>query len=607
MSPRVLVAGASSGIGLATARAFAAQGDTVHAAARREISEPGVTAHRLDVTDRAAVDALAAELPALDALIVAAGTNIRERRLHELTYESWDHLVGANLTGPFNLIKAFLPALRGGTLVVIGSVSGSYPDRSGAAYQAAKAGVRALVARRRLGPRRRGPLHRDPPGRRRHPDPRQPPRAPGRRDPRPDAQGRGRRRRVPLRRQPPAARLHPRAHNSSHRAPGNRQDYVAMIRLTLLTGVLALALAGPALADVPAGNLLQNPGGDAAAGAIDSGTQVPIPGWTVTGQFTTVAYGTPEFPTTDDSAKWSGGANLFAGGPDGDSNSASQIVDVSSAAADIDKGGVPMTLSALLGGFASQADNATVVATARDAAGANLAGVALAPVTPDDRQQLTTLIARSATATVPPGTRSIVVQIIATRLEGQYNDGYIDNVSLTLGGGTPVYNKTVIVQPSGTVLVKRPGSSTFTAVSGSTGIPVGSTVDTRKGKVVLTSVPKAGGAPQSATFYDGIFKITQSAGITNLTLVEALAPCKKAGAAASKPKTRKLWGSGKGAFRTTGKYSAATVRGTKWLVQDSCSGTLTRVTQGVVSVRDNVKHKTILVKAPHSYTAKPRR
>jgi NAD(P)-dependent dehydrogenase (short-subunit alcohol dehydrogenase family) len=145
VSRTVLVAGASSGIGLATARAFAGLGDEVHAAARRSISEPGVTGHVLDITDRSAVDALAAQFSSLDALIVAAGANIPRRRLRELTYESWDHLVGANLTGPFNLIKAFLPALKGGTLVVIGSVSGSYPDRSGPAYQAAKAGVRALV------------------------------------------------------------------------------------------------------------------------------------------------------------------------------------------------------------------------------------------------------------------------------------------------------------------------------------------------------------------------------------------------------------------------------------------------------------------------------
>jgi NAD(P)-dependent dehydrogenase (short-subunit alcohol dehydrogenase family) len=145
VSRTVLVAGASSGIGLATARAFAQLGDTVHAAARRPIEEPGVIAHRLDVTDREAVDALAAQFETLDALIVAAGANIPQRRLHELTGESWDHLIAANLTGPFNLLRAFLPVLRGGTLVVIGSVSGSWPDRSGPAYQAAKAGALALT------------------------------------------------------------------------------------------------------------------------------------------------------------------------------------------------------------------------------------------------------------------------------------------------------------------------------------------------------------------------------------------------------------------------------------------------------------------------------
>jgi hypothetical protein len=49
------------------------------------------------------------------------------------------------------------------------------------------------------------------------------------------------------------------------------------------------------------------------------------------------------------------------------------------------------------------------------------------------------------------------------------------------------------------------------------------------------------------------------------------------------------------------------VRGTQWLVQDSCAGTLTRVVKGVVSVRDNVKHKTIVLRAGKKYLAKPRR
>jgi len=147
MSRTVLVAGASSGVGLATAQQLRDAGHTVHAAARREIPLDGVTGHRLDITDRAAVDALAAELGALDVLVIAAGANIKERRLHQLTGETWDFMLGANLTGPFNLVRAFLPALREarGDLVVISSVSGRWTDRSGPAYSAAKAGAIALT------------------------------------------------------------------------------------------------------------------------------------------------------------------------------------------------------------------------------------------------------------------------------------------------------------------------------------------------------------------------------------------------------------------------------------------------------------------------------
>jgi NAD(P)-dependent dehydrogenase (short-subunit alcohol dehydrogenase family) len=145
MSRTVVVIGASSGIGLATARAFLEQGDTVHVAARRAIELEGAHAARLDFTDRDALDAYAAPFDAVDALIIAAGTNIKQRRLHELSAESWDTLIGANLTGPFNALRAFLPKLKGGTVVIIGSGSGSWPDRSGPGYQAAKAGVLALT------------------------------------------------------------------------------------------------------------------------------------------------------------------------------------------------------------------------------------------------------------------------------------------------------------------------------------------------------------------------------------------------------------------------------------------------------------------------------
>jgi NADP-dependent 3-hydroxy acid dehydrogenase YdfG len=144
-----LVAGASSGIGLATAVAFADAGATVHAVARRAIDAPeGVTTHRVDISDRAAVDALAAEWEGpLDALVVAAGVNVKERRLEQLAPETWDQLIGTNLTGSFNLVHAFLDRLREarGDVVLIGSVSGNWPDISGPAYQASKAAIQAFA------------------------------------------------------------------------------------------------------------------------------------------------------------------------------------------------------------------------------------------------------------------------------------------------------------------------------------------------------------------------------------------------------------------------------------------------------------------------------
>jgi hypothetical protein len=169
---------------------------------------------------------------------------------------------------------------------------------------------------------------------------------------------------------------------------------------------------------------------------------------------------------------------------------------------------------------------------------------------------------------------------------------------------TPVLGKTVVAAPvSGKVLVKLPHATGFVAVDATEGIPLGSTVDTRDGVVRITS--KAGSAAQ---FYDGLFKLTQSRGVTILTLTEPLATCKGgARIAKKKPKTRKLWGNGSGAFTTRGQYSAATVRGTQWEVQDSCAGTLTYVRKGVVSVRDNVRHKTILLRAHKRYLARPRR
>jgi hypothetical protein len=69
-------------------------------------------------------------------------------------------------------------------------------------------------------------------------------------------------------------------------------------------------------------------------------------------------------------------------------------------------------------------------------------------------------------------------------------------------------------------------------------------------------------------------------------------------------RVRRLWGRDSGgSFRTHGRHSHATVRGTRWLTEDRCSGTFTRVTNGAVVVRDLTRRRSVVVRAGHSYLA----
>jgi CSLREA domain-containing protein len=162
---------------------------------------------------------------------------------------------------------------------------------------------------------------------------------------------------------------------------------------------------------------------------------------------------------------------------------------------------------------------------------------------------------------------------------------------------------------SGTVKVKIPGADEFFVLKQGQQVPVGTTFDTSHGKVTLITAANQQGKTQKGWFYSGVFKVGQSKGkkpLTTLSMTGKLS-CGgggKASAAAAKKKKRRLWGDGKGRFRTKGKHSAATVVGTKWLVEDRCNGTLTKVKRGVVSVRDFKRRKTIRVTAGHQYFAK---
>jgi hypothetical protein len=382
------------------------------------------------------------------------------------------------------------------------------------------------------------------------------------------------------------------------------------MRVATLALAALLLPAASAAAAVPPGNLLANPGAEGGPGAPDSATIDAPPGWTAIGDATAVQYGASGgFPTAADSAALGGGANFFAGGPDGAANALTQTVDVSGAATEIDGGGVTATVSGDFGGFAGQNDDAQLTVTFQSAAGTALGTLASPPVTLADRNGNTALVFRTASAGVPVGTRSLGVRLDMVRVDGAYNDGYADNLSVTLSTQPqPVFHKSVVAgRVSGTIRFRKPGATTFTTLGAADqALPLGSTLDTTHGVMELSSVPKAGAAAQTSRFYDGQFKVTQPGAVTQLALTQKLAACHGASAAAKKPRTRKLWGSGKGSFRVSGQYSAATVRGTKWLVQDSCAGTLTRVVSGVVSVRDNVRHKTVLLRAGKKYLARPK-
>jgi len=70
---------------------------------------------------------------------------------------------------------------------------------------------------------------------------------------------------------------------------------------------------------------------------------------------------------------------------------------------------------------------------------------------------------------------------------------------------------------------------------------------------------------------------------------------------------RRVSANARGRFRTRGRNSSATVRGTKWDVIDRCDGTLTKVSRGRVVVRDFRRKRNVLVRAGKSYLAKARR
>jgi NADP-dependent 3-hydroxy acid dehydrogenase YdfG len=164
----VLVVGASSGVGRATAVMMAREGAKVMASARRqdrlaqwkqEMAAEGHTVETFaaDASDSAQMDLLAQttreKLGPIQILVYATGTNTPDRSMRRLRPDIWNEMIGTNLNGAYYATQAVLPAMREahfGHIIYISSISGHTPDVSGAAYQASKRGLIGLAHAVRL-------------------------------------------------------------------------------------------------------------------------------------------------------------------------------------------------------------------------------------------------------------------------------------------------------------------------------------------------------------------------------------------------------------------------------------------------------------------------
>ena len=208
---------------------------------------------------------------------------------------------------------------------------------------------------------------------------------------------------------------------------------------------LVLLLNAPAAASSLVGvNLIANPGADASPGQLagdPNDASTDLSGWVRSAYMTADSYQDTDgdLPGATGIAPDAGRAFFYGGwGVSDDSNpiaTAYQDIDVSSAASLIDAGSLSFALSGWLGGWEDQDDNCVVSVQFQKWNGTVLGTAKIGPVMAADRNSVSMELQRSATGSVPAGTRIAHVLITMTRVDGSANDGNADSLSLVFGSG----------------------------------------------------------------------------------------------------------------------------------------------------------------------------
>ncbi len=199
--------------------------------------------------------------------------------------------------------------------------------------------------------------------------------------------------------------------------------------LTAIVAVLALLVltqqrAGAVSYGV---NLIVNGNGDADAGS-PTGAHVSVSNWTTSSAFTVIPYSAGNgYPGPGDPGPSDRGNNFFAGGNGAAVSTATQNIDLSANAADINQGNVIFDLFGYFGGYQTDNDNARLSATFFN--GTSSLGIAtVGHVTAKDRGNATGLLLRHGSGIVPVNTNRVVITLTMTRISGNSNDGYADSL-----------------------------------------------------------------------------------------------------------------------------------------------------------------------------------